>query len=80
MVVKIILKIACCVFPQFSICIFNFPTKIFLIMNKSVLLLLQSPWGDEMKQASARKNRVLKSVVANMSCMYIYLMLSVIGG
>lgn len=27
-------------------------------MNKSVLLLLQSPWGDEMKQASARKNRV----------------------
>ena len=36
-------------------------------MNKSVLLLLQSPWGDEMKQASARKNRVLKSVVANMS-------------
>lgn len=49
-------------------------------MNKSVLLLLQSPWGDEMKQASARKNRVLKSVVANMSCMYIYLMLSVTGG
>lgn len=49
-------------------------------MNKSVLLLLQSPWGDEMKQASARKNRVLKSVVANMSCMYIYLMLSVMGG
>lgn len=48
-------------------------------MNKSVLLLLQSPWGDEMKQASARKNRVLKSVVANMSCMYIYLMLSVMG-
>lgn len=49
-------------------------------MNKSVLLLLQSPWGDEMKQTSARKNRVLKSVVANMSCMYIYLMLSVMGG
>lgn len=49
-------------------------------MNKSVLLLLQRPWGDEMKQASARKNRVLKSVVANMSCMYIYLMLSVMGG
>lgn len=49
-------------------------------MNKSVLLLLQNPWGDEMKQASARKNRVLKSVVANMSCMYIYLMLSVMGG
>ena len=49
-------------------------------MNKSVLLLLQSPWGDEMKHASARKNRVLKSVVANMSCMYIYLMLSVMGG